>query len=90
MLTSAVGYFAMLLEGLIIVRVILSWFRVNRFNPVIQLIYTLTEPILGPIRNIIRKSPLGSPGMMLDFSPIIACFFIQACSHLLISILQGI
>lgn len=89
LLNSAVGMFFSLLELLIFVRIILSWLPIGGNNPITQLLYTLTEPILGPVRAMMDKSPLGG-GMMLDFSPIIALFvmrFVQMILHGLINML---
>lgn len=84
-LCEAVSVFTDVMYFLIFVRCILSWFPMVRGNVLVQLVYTLTEPILRPIRELINKSPLGG-GMMLDFSPIIAFFVLQIIG----SILQGI
>lgn len=69
---NALSILVNIIEFAIIIRCFLSWFPVNRNNPVISLIYTFTEPVLAPIRNMIAKSPLGSASMQLDFSPIFA------------------
>ncbi len=74
---QALFLFVTILNYLILARVFLSWLPIGRDNPVIGFIYALTEPILGPIRNMLQKSPLGGPGMILDFSPIIAFFLID-------------
>ena len=84
LLYSAVKMFFSLLEWLILIRIILSWLPIGR-NPVTQLLYTLTEPILGPVRSMMDKSPLGG-GMMLDFSPVIALFVLS----LLQTVLYGL
>ncbi len=83
-LVPAINIFAWVLSSLIFIRIILSWIRFGRSNPLIQLVYSLTEPILGPIRELLYKSPLGGPGMMLDFSPVIAYFLIEAVRRFLI------
>jgi YggT family protein len=75
---------------MILARVILSWFPRARSNPLVQLLYTVTEPILGPIRSLLQKSPLGGPGMILDFSPIIAFLFIQLAQSLLLNLIRSI
>lgn len=69
--------FVEILDYLILARVFLSWIPIGRDNPIIRFIYALTEPILATIRNMLQKSPLGGPGMILDFSPIIAFFLIR-------------
>ena len=80
---TAIDLFAQVLMFLILVRVILSWLPIKRDSAFVRFILTLTEPILSPIRHIIQKSPLGSPGMMLDFSPIIAWLVINLLTRLL-------
>lgn len=87
LLIIAIRYFCNFLYALILIRVLLSWFPIPRNNKLIQLLYALTEPLLAPIRNIIRKSPLGGPGMVLDFSPIIAYFLITLLQQLLTALL---
>ena len=92
-LIEAIHLFSMMLIFLIFARAILSWFP-EPSNDVVRRIYfgvlrvahTLTDPIVGPIRNLIRRSPLGGPGMMLDFSPIIALLVINFARNLLITL----
>jgi len=71
-LYNAFAILIRLLDVFIIIRVLMSWFPIDRNNPFVKIIYTLTEPILAPIRKMLFNSPLGGQGMMLDFSPIIA------------------
>ena len=74
-----------LLQAYLIVmfaRIILSWFPVqagSSLATVYGFLYTITEPVLGPIRRVIP--PLGAGGMGIDLSPIIVFFGI--------TILQG-
>jgi YggT family protein len=87
-LLTAINYFFELLYILIFIRILLSWIRINPQNFFIQLIYQLTEPILGPARALLQKSALGGKGMMLDFSPIIAILLLQIIKMILVSIIQ--
>jgi len=86
-LAQAINVFGRVLEFLILARVLLSWIPLRRDNAVVRLIYALTEPILGPIRSLLAKSPLGGAGMPLDFSPIIAFLLIQLAQTLLLQLL---
>jgi len=86
---QALTIFVEILDYLILARVFLSWIPIGRDNPIIRFIYALTEPILAPIRNMLQKSPLGGPGMILDFSPIIAFFLIRLVLSLAGRILVG-
>lgn len=83
-LIQAIEKFAWILYVLVFIRCIVSWFPISRENRLLQLLYALTEPILAPIRNIIDKSPIGGRGMIIDFSPIIALFFVEIAKDVLI------
>lgn len=74
------------IDFVILIRVILSWIPLNRDNPILKLIYALSEPLLYPIRQLIKKSPLGD-NMMVDFSPIILLLLLQLIQRILLSIL---
>jgi len=97
-LVLAIDLFANLLILLIFVRAILSWFpEPSNDGPLRQLYFfaltlahTMTDPITGPIRNLIRKSPLGGPGMVLDFSPIIAFLLIGFVRNFLIQLVRNV
>ena len=60
---------------IIIVRAIISWVNPDPWNPIVQFLQRVTEPVLAPIRRIL---PMGRWG--IDFSPlvaILALIFIQ-------------
>ena len=77
-----------IIDWIILIRVLLSWIPIDRSSPIIRLIYALSEPLLYPIRQLIRKSPLGD-GMMIDFSPIILFLILRIIQNILHSILIG-
>lgn len=56
---------------IVLIRVVLSWMRPNPYNPFVQVIYKLTEPVLRPIRRIVP--PIGG---VIDLSPLILFFLI--------------
>ena len=84
LLIQALGVFFSFMETIIFVRIILSWFPLGYGNPIIRFLDTLTEPILGPVRNMVDKSPIGG-GMGLDFSPIFALILMRLVQTLLTS-----
>ncbi|MDO5389141.1 MAG: YggT family protein [Clostridia bacterium] len=85
-LVTALNIFYEILTFAILLRCIVSWLPINRNNFFIKIIYSLTEPIMGPIRNLIEKSPLGG-GMIIDFSPVIAYFVIYFIYSILVRII---
>lgn len=67
---------------LILARIFLTWIPIDHYNPVVQFIYKITEPILAPFRIIL---PLGNVG--LDLSPIIVFFLLNLLRGGIINIL---
>jgi YggT family protein len=65
-LADLVNFVLMLYLGLILVRVLLSWISLERSNPVVPLIFQLTEPVLQPLRRVLPA--IGG----FDLSPIAA------------------
>jgi YggT family protein len=70
-----------LLDAYLIVvfaRIILSWFPISPNSgmaTVYGFLYSITEPVLGPVRRLIP--PMGVGGMGLDLSPLIVFFGIE-------------
>ena len=88
---QAISVFSQLLTYLILARVLLSWLpMISRDNGLIRMLYALTEPILGPIRKMLAKSPLGGAGMPLDFSAVFAALAIQIVHMLVDSVIVSI
>lgn len=59
-------------------RILLSWFPVQPGGIVASIfsfLYSITEPVLGPIRRLLPPVAMG--GMGLDLSPIIVIFALQ-------------
>ncbi|MCS5421417.1 MULTISPECIES: YggT family protein [Psychrilyobacter] len=80
-----VSYAVEILKILILLRIILSWIAPRSRNEFIDLIYTVTEPILRPFRILI---PLG--GARLDLSPILAYYVLGLAKYLIFRILSMI
>ena len=62
----------------IFITVILSWINPNVYNPMVNLLYKITEPVLKPFQRLIP--PIGG----LDLSPIAALLALQVLKMLLI------
>ncbi len=61
---------------ILLLRVLLSWFIQNPDNKFYHFLYSITEPLLAPIRRIL-------PSMGLDISPIILFLLLRLISGLL-------
>ena len=58
---------------IILARIILSWVKLNPYNPIIKFICQITDPLLDAIR---RSFPFLVAGG-LDLSPIVVFFLLQ-------------
>ena len=59
-------------------RIIFSWFPISpgsAMASVFSVLYTLTEPVLGPLRRVLP--PIGFGGMGLDLSPLIVVLVVR-------------
>ena len=50
----------------IIIRALLSWVNPDPYNVIVQFLYSITEPVMARVRQLLPMSGLG-----IDFSPII-------------------
>jgi len=61
---------------IIIARAVISWVNPDPYNPIVQFLYRVTEPVMAPIRRWIPFTRMG-----IDISPIIiilVIFFVQS------------
>lgn len=73
-------------ELLILIRAIVSWLPIGR-NRFTEMLYSVTEPLLAPIRSLLYKA-MGQRAVMIDFSPIIAFLIIGLLKRLVVSALM--
>ena len=78
-IASSLSLFLWFFVIVVLVRVAFSWFSPHPNNPVYQLAYQVTEPVLAPVRH--RLPPMSG----MDLSPLVvtvACYFlINALSY---------
>lgn len=55
----------------IIIRALISWVNPDPYNPIVQMLTRLTEPMLRPIRKLVPAYKIG-----IDLSPLIAILII--------------
>jgi YggT family protein len=70
---------------LIIIRAVISWVNPDPYNPLVQFLYKVTEPMLAPFRRIV---PIYSIGV--DISPIFAIILILFLQRFLIPTLYDL
>ncbi len=64
---------------LIIGRAVVSWVSPDPYNPIVQFLHRVTEPVLAPVR---RWIPMG--GLGLDISPVIVIMVIYFLQQFLV------
>lgn len=70
-----------IIETLIFIRAILSFITRDTNNAIISFVFQVTEPILSPFRELIRKLNINTG--MIDFSPLLAILFLYFLSKFL-------
>ena len=78
MIHSFIYYIFEILNLVLIIRIILSWIPHNRYHPIINFIYEITDPILKPFRNMIN------PIQGIDISPIIVFILLRLLRNLIL------
>ncbi len=66
----------------IVARALLSWFSLGPSNPLVRVLYDVTEPILAPLRRVIPT--IG----MIDITPIAAILLLEFVQRLLVQLVQ--
>lgn len=90
LLADAVSVFFTVLYVMLFVRIILSWFPMRNNNRFMELLFAFTEPVLAPIRKLVQRSPLGGPGMVLDFSPLIVFVLLRLADGIIVPFLRNL
>jgi len=63
-----IAYLLQMMAFAIIARSLSTWFPAARNNPLVQILYQITDPILIPLSRVIPRAG------MFDFSPMVAVF----------------
>jgi YggT family protein len=61
----------------ILAAVVMSWVRMDSRNPLARIVYTLSEPVLAPLRQVLPA--MGG----LDFSPMVVLLALRALRGML-------
>jgi YggT family protein len=77
---------ATVLQWVIIINVLISWVPPLKNGKIGYFMEILSEPILSPVRRLLRRSPLGQAN--LDFSPVLAFLFIGVAQQLLSALIM--
>ena len=73
-----------ILYFLLVIRILLSWFRVDPYNTIVSTLYQITDPLLLPL----RKLPLQIGAF--DFSPILAFLLLAFLDHFVVGIFSSL
>ncbi len=68
---------------IIIVRAVISWVNPDPWNPIVQFLQRVTEPVLAPIRRLLPTWRLG-----IDFSPLVAILLVIFVQQFLVGSLR--
>lgn len=80
-LAFLVNAICQILYWLMVARIIIAWFPVEPYHPIVQFLYQVTEPLLAPL----RKIPLQIGG--LDFTPLLGFMILFFVNRVAVRIL---
>ncbi len=70
---------------IIIIRAVISWVNPDPWNPIVQFLHRVTEPVLAPIRRLLPTWRLG-----IDFSPLVAILIVIFVQQVLVASLRDL
>ena len=82
---TILDYILTIANWLVIIRALISWVNPDPYNPIVQFLYKVTDPLPAPFRRLIPASSIG-----LDISPIFALIFIWFIKLFIVRTLFGI
>lgn len=72
---------AYLMKMAILARALISWVHADPYNPLVRLLYQVTEPLLHPLRQAVPT------WRGVDISPVVALVIIQLVEWLLVRLI---
>ncbi len=84
-LAEVINFVLVLFMWVVIARAVLSWVSPDPYNPIVRVIYNVTEPVLARIRALI---PMNFGG--IDLSPIVVILGVTFLRIFLVESLVGI
>jgi YggT family protein len=70
---------------IIIIRAVISWVNPDPWNPIVQFLHRVTEPVLAPIRRLLPTWRLG-----IDLSPLVAILIVVFAQQFLVGSLRDL
>jgi YggT family protein len=70
-LAKVLGVVLNIYMWVIIIRALISWVNPDPYNPIVQFLTRITEPVLRPLRQLVPTGKMG-----IDLSPLIAILII--------------
>ncbi|MCG6943980.1 MAG: YggT family protein [Deltaproteobacteria bacterium] len=84
-IATVIYYVLSLYMWIIIARAVISWVNPDPYNPIVRVLYSITDPVLLAIR---RRLPLAFGG--IDFSPIVVILAIIFLQRFLVASLHDL
>lgn len=86
----AINWVLRIFEIALIARCVISFLPISIYNKAVDLLYSITEPVLAPIRNMLNRSSFLNNSMlsMIDLSPLIAFLLIDVLRNVIFMIFR--
>ncbi len=84
-ITKVLDYALDIYMWVIIIRALISWVNPDPYNPIVQFLTRITEPVLRPLRKLVPPYKIG-----IDLSPLFAILIIIFLQYAVINTLYRI
>lgn len=81
-ITTLVSAFLSILQLLMLVRAVISWFPADGDSPIVNFVYAMTEPVIIPVRIVLERSETVR-SMPIDLSFFIALVLLSLVQMML-------
>ncbi len=82
---TIIDYILTIYMWIVIIRALISWVNPDPYNPIVQILYRLTDPVLYRVR---RYMPRALFSFGIDFSPVIVILIIYFLQIFLVGSLK--
>lgn len=69
---------------LLLARILISWVNLDPYHPVVRFLYSVTEPVLAPVRRVLP------PAGMFDLSPMVVMILAIILRQFLVSLIYSL
>lgn len=80
---NAITMILILFQGLLLIRLLMSWLAFHTDTKFYEIVYAMTEIILSPVRGLVKSSVFANPSYRVDLSPLVTIMLLGGFQYAL-------